>query len=174
MRFLGWGLLFATVFVADYLILGWGVDHLAGTRLRRAELALDRQQRTLREAEVVAGRRSEFEAEVRRGEQKLAELRAIMPDDPGLDGLERALRGAAGAAGVVIVGVEIGPAEELDFYAVRPVEVTVRAGDAGLVQFLSSLEAQPRLMTLHSLHAERQGRDLSLRLGLETYSFIPA
>ena len=74
MRFLGWGLLFATVFVADYLVLGWGVDHLAGARLRRAELALDRQERTLREAEVAAGRRSDFEAEVRRGEQKLAEL----------------------------------------------------------------------------------------------------
>ena len=174
MRWLGWGLLFATVFVADYLILGWGVDHLAGARLRRAELTLDRQQRTLREAEVVAGGQGEFEAEVRRGEQKLAELRAIMPDDPGLDGLERALRGAAGAAGVVIAGVEIGPAEELDFYAVRSVEVTARGSDAGLAQLLSSLESQPRLMRLQSVHAEREGRELSLRLGLETYSFIPA
>ena len=174
MRLLGWALLFATVFVADYLVLGWGVDRLAGDRLRRAELALDRQQRTLREAEIAAGRRGEFEAEARRGEQKLAELRAIMPDDPGLDDLDRALRGAAGAAGVAIVGVEIGRERELDFYAVRPVEVTVRGGDAGLVQFLSRLEAQPRLVSLQSLRAERQGRELSLRLGLETYSFIPS
>jgi Tfp pilus assembly protein PilO len=172
MRFLGWALLFAAVFVADYLVLGWGVERLVGDRLRRAELALDRQERTLEEAEVVAGRRGDFEAEVQRGEQELAELRAILPDDSGLGDLERALRGAAAAVGVAIVGVEIGREEQLDFYVVRPVEVTARGSDAGLAQFLSRLGEQPRLMKLESLHAERKGEQLSVRLGLETYSFL--
>jgi Tfp pilus assembly protein PilO len=172
MRFLGWTLLFATVFVADYLILGWGVERLVGDRLRRAEAALARQERTLEETEVVAGRRDDFEAEARRGEQELAELRAVLPDDPDLDGLDRALRGAAGAAGVAIVGMEIGKEQGREFYAERTVEVTVRGGEAGLAQFLSRLEAEPRLMSLQSLHAERRGRDLSLQLGLETYSFV--
>jgi Tfp pilus assembly protein PilO len=165
-------LLFAAVFVAGYLALGWGVDRLVGDRLARAENDLARLERDLRDTEAAAGRLSDFEAEVKRGEQELAELRAILPDDSGLAGLEQAIRGAAARTGVETVEVVVGRERALDFYAVLPVEVTVRGGDSALAEFLSRLGGQPRLMRLQSLHAERHGERLTVRLGLEAYSVL--
>ena len=176
LRVLGWTLLFGLLFGVFFLLLDWGVDQLAGTRLLRAVDRNQEQQHKLERAAMAAARLQDFKAEVERLESDLDELRRILPDTPEVEQLEKDVRDSGARAGVRVVAIEPGPAEERDLYAVLPLEVEVRGSWAAVDEFCSQVSQQVRRTRPTALQLERTADEYTGRLQLEAfyYSLPPA
>jgi Tfp pilus assembly protein PilO len=151
-----WSSLAVASFGAFYLLFAWGVDAFLGDSRERAEAEVARQRQEIRLLEATAARLSEFQEALERNEQRLEQLARVLPDTPGLEGLEEELRTLGAESGVRIEGVASAEPRVLEFHAALPLDLIVTGSRAGLSDYVQRVRRQERLIHLEGIQAERR------------------
>jgi type IV pilus assembly protein PilO len=151
-------------------------------RDKTAELeGLERQESELRaEFETKQGRAANLEPlklQLAQMEQQLQQMLRQLPSKTEMPDLIVDISQTALATGISNELFKPGPEQPKDFYAEKPIKIRVTGSYHQLAEFVSTIAALPRIVTLHDVQVAGRGRnsgndDLQLDVTARTYRYL--
>lgn len=141
--------IFAAVFVAVFTAGNYFLVVDVITKLQKQQETEAKLIKEFEEKSFQAANLEEFTKQMEELDNSYAALLRQLPKETEVPGLLEDITHTGLGSGLRFDSIDLGKEEGIEFYAVLPINLTVRGAYHGLAGFVSGVAALPRIVTLH-------------------------
>jgi len=165
---------FVAVFIAgNYFLVANVRNTLINEKANEVKYIQEFEEKSFKSANL-----EEFKKQMEELDSSYAALLRQLPRDTEVPGLLEDMTNIGLGSGLKFDSINLGKEESVEFYAVLPIDLSVKGGFHGMAGFMSGVAALPRIVTLHDFVIEAEktdlralGTKLNMNINAKTYRY---